>query len=860
MKNNRKSVLAVFLVLALLLPSVLPAFSRSYAAELAPTLAKLSVSVKTGAKKIVKINNLPAGAKVSWKSSRKSVAKVKKTKNNNGKVIGKKKGSANITCRITTKDNKVYSLSCAVKVKKASASTTATTPNPAVAVKINNAAADTTNNAYTITVGQSFTFKADVTAKDTTKTCTDSVFFAVANPELASVSDGGSLTALKPGTTTLTVYAGKTKTEALAGSVKETLPICVKSKEIKVQSVSLAYSTRLVVTFDQPVKADSIFDPASKKIHAGAVSIIGKNVNGTDAKTVGTLTGSLSEDKKTLFVDNSNDFKGTYTVVLTDQIKSEGGTALTTYSEEQKLVDDMGPSYEGTTMDESGMICTIRFNEPVNISKLSLLNAVKANGNPIFGGTTELLKVSSYKLSEDKKSLTIDLSFLISSDQNCEIKVDMYGLMDLSGNASRQYPQTVTLCTNTANKVEAKCTQVYRNGKSLVAVFDQSLCTAGYITVNGMTLPGIVNPDNKKVGIYYLQEGGLQSLSGQQEVTVNGFSVFNNYTTNNVYKTTANFSMAAIAPEVQGTKFITKTKAGVRKNVLEITFDKTVNLNQTSGNITANVVADGTIGSSGSYSYTAEVNGKVVSMTLSGSFIGGSTYNFSLPAGFVTDYYHNDNNAKTISAKKDSGDAVALPGPVQIQLSSSNKKIVYVTFNTMVDMTSAQTVANYSISGLTITNATVVANSAGSPAIVELTLSNELTSLGVPYQVTVRNICGYKGEYAAMADYKEMITLGQNQTLEIIDRVVYSGDNKVILSFNNNLNSGSRVSYQFTGTNNKNYTLKEKPAIKDNTITFVFNETFVVGQSIVMVPATDNHIYDANNTSMLNVPVTVTIY
>lgn len=860
MKNNRKSVLAVFLVLALLLPSVLPAFSRSYAAELAPTLAKLSVSVKTGAKKIVKINNLPAGAKVSWKSSRKSVAKVKKTKNNNGKVIGKKKGSANITCRITTKDNKVYSLSCAVKVKKASASTTATTPNPAVAVKINNAAADTTNNAYTITVGQSFTFKADVTAKDTTKTCTDSVFFAVANPELASVSDGGSLTALKPGTTTLTVYAGKTKTEALAGSVKETLPICVKSKEIKVQSVSLAYSTRLVVTFDQPVKADSIFDPASKKIHAGAVSIIGKNVNGTDAKTVGTLTGSLSEDKKTLFVDNSNDFKGTYTVVLTDQIKSEGGTALTTYSEEQKLVDDMGPSYEGTTMDESGMICTIRFNEPVNISKLSLLNAVKANGNPIFGGTTELLKVSSYKLSEDKKSLTIDLSFLISSDQNCEIKVDMYGLMDLSGNASRQYPQTVTLCTNTANKVEAKCTQVYRNGKSLVAVFDQSLCTAGYITVNGMTLPGSVNPDNKKVGIYYLQEGGLQSLSGQQEVTVNGFSVFNNYTTNNVYKTTANFSMAAIAPEVQGTKFITKTKAGVRKNVLEITFDKTVNLNQTSGNITANVVADGTIGSSGSYSYTAEVNGKVVSMTLSGSFIGGSTYNFSLPAGFVTDYYHNDNNAKTISAKKDSGDAVALPGPVQIQLSSSNKKIVYVTFNTMVDMTSAQTVANYSISGLTITNATVVANSAGSPAIVELTLSNELTSLGVPYQVTVRNICGYKGEYAAMADYKEMITLGQNQTLEIIDRVVYSGDNKVILSFNNNLNSGSRVSYQFTGTNNKNYTLKEKPAIKDNTITFVFNETFVVGQSIVMVPATDNHIYDANNTSMLNVPVTVTIY
>lgn len=859
MRNNRKRILAVCLVLSLLLPCLSTAFLGVHAAELAPTLAKVSVSVRVGAKKVVKINNLPEGATVTWKSSNKTIAKVVKNKKNNGRVTGKKKGSANITCKITTKDNKVYSLSCAVKVKKA-ASTTTTSSNPAVAVKINNAVADTTNNAYTITVGQSFTFKADLTAKDTTKACSDSVFWEISNPEIASISDGGSLTALKAGTATLTVYAGKTKTEALAGSVKATLPICVKSKETKVESVTLAYSTRLVVAFDQPMKADSIFDASSRKINSGAVSITGKSVNGTDAKTVGTLTGSLSEDKKTLYIDNTNEFKGTYNIVLTDQVKSEGGTALTTYSAEQKLVDDIGPSYEGTTMDESGTTCVIRFNEPVNISKLSLLNAVKANGNPIFGGTTELLKVSNYKLSDDKKSLSIDLSFLISSDQNCEIKVDMYGLMDLSGNASRQYPQTVTLCTNTANKVEAKCTQVYRNGKSLVAVFDQSLQTAGYITVNGMTLMGIVNPDNKKTGIYYMQEGGLQSLSGQQTVTVNGFSVFAAPSTTNTYTTTANFSTAAIAPDVQGTSFVTKTEGGVRKNVLEITFDKTVKLNQTSGNITANVVADGTIGTSASYSYTASVNGKVVSMVLSGSFIGGSTYNFSLPAGFVTDYYYNDNNAKTISAKKDSGDAVALPGPVQVQLSTSNHKIVYVTFNTMVDMTSAQTVANYSISGLTITNATVVANSAGSPAIVELTLSSEPSSLGVPYQVTIRNICGYKGEYAAMADYKEMITLGQNQTLEITDKVVYSADNKVILNFNNNLNSGSRISYQFSGTNNKNYTLKENPVIKDNTITFVFNETFVVGQSIVMTPATDNHIYDANNTSMLNVPVTVTIY
>ena len=110
MRNNRKTVLAVCLVLSMILPCLLPAFSKADAAELAPTLAKLSVSVKAGAKKIVKINNLPDGATVKWKSSKKTVAKVKNTKKNNGKITGVKKGSANVTCKITTKDNKVYSL------------------------------------------------------------------------------------------------------------------------------------------------------------------------------------------------------------------------------------------------------------------------------------------------------------------------------------------------------------------------------------------------------------------------------------------------------------------------------------------------------------------------------------------------------------------------------------------------------------------------------------------------------------------------------------------------------------------------------------------------------------------------------
>lgn len=872
--RKKRILLVLCLMLAMLAPGMSGFFGTTVAsveaAQVDPTLAKVTAKLRVGKTGVLKIKNLPEGSKVAWKSSAPTVLKVKKNAKLNGRVKALKVGKATLTCRIKTPKNQKYTLTCTVTVRKALQPEATATPtptptpvaatNPAASIRISNATPDSGNNAFNIVEGQNFTFQAEITAKDTTKASTDQVFWSIDDTSVATVSDAGTLTPVKAGTTTLHAWAGKTKAEAMAGSVKADMPICVKSKEVKVTGVTLCYSTRLAVSFDQPVKADSLFDAGTKVIRQTAVTITGKVVNGQEAKAVGTLTGSLSEDLKTLFIDNTNEYKGTYTVVVTNQAQSEAGIALTAYSADVELVDKMGPTYEGSSMDESGTTCIVKFNEPVDLSKLMIQNVVKRNGQPLFGGTTEITKVSNYKLAADKKSLSIDLSSLISADQNCEIQADFYGLTDLSGNVSQKYPCTIILTTNTTNKVEAKCTQIYRNGKSLVAIFDQSLQTAGTATVNGMTLTGIVNPDNKKTGIYYMEEGGLQGLSGTQSVTVNGFSVFSSTAANNTYTASVNFNQAGTTPEVKSAVFTSKTVNGVKKTILQLTFDKSVKVEIASGNLSANVVTDGTVGTTNSYAYTAAVDGAVVSLELTGTFIGGSTYNFTIPSGMVTDYYHNANNQKTVSAKKDASDSTALPGPVHIQLSSSNKKLVYVTFNTMVDMASAQTVGNYTISGLTITNATLVANTAGSPAVVELTLSTELSNLGVPYQVTIKNILGYKGEYSAMNEYKELITLGQNQTFDVVEKVVYSGENKVILSFSSNVNAGSKVNYQFMGQGNKAYTLKGSPVIKDNTITFVFNETFVQGQTITFTPASDNEIFDANKNYLLNVSQVITIY
>ena len=77
-------------------------------------LNKKSVTLTVGNSQKLKVRNLPDTAKVTWKSSKKSVASVSKK----GRVKAKKKGKTTITCRITygKKSAKTKSLKCKVTV------------------------------------------------------------------------------------------------------------------------------------------------------------------------------------------------------------------------------------------------------------------------------------------------------------------------------------------------------------------------------------------------------------------------------------------------------------------------------------------------------------------------------------------------------------------------------------------------------------------------------------------------------------------------------------------------------------------------------------------------------------------------
>ncbi len=77
-------------------------------------LNKKSVTLTVGDSQKLKVSNLPDNAKITWKSSKKSVATV----NKKGTVRAKKKGKITVKCRITygSKKNKTKTLKCKVTV------------------------------------------------------------------------------------------------------------------------------------------------------------------------------------------------------------------------------------------------------------------------------------------------------------------------------------------------------------------------------------------------------------------------------------------------------------------------------------------------------------------------------------------------------------------------------------------------------------------------------------------------------------------------------------------------------------------------------------------------------------------------
>ena len=114
MKNSRKFCAAMAMLLTV--SAAAPSFSVDTvsAAKKAPKLSKKNLSMTVGQKKTITVKNFKK--KVTWKSSRTSVAKLSAVKKTSVKVIAKKKGKAKVTASFKNGAKKVK-LTCKITVR-----------------------------------------------------------------------------------------------------------------------------------------------------------------------------------------------------------------------------------------------------------------------------------------------------------------------------------------------------------------------------------------------------------------------------------------------------------------------------------------------------------------------------------------------------------------------------------------------------------------------------------------------------------------------------------------------------------------------------------------------------------------------
>lgn len=856
MRKRIYGILALLMVLMLAAP---------VNASLTKAAAKPSFNKKTvklelggGAKKL-KLLNSDEGSTIVWTVKNKKKVGLELKNNDRTAVLTPiKAGDTVVSCVVVTNNKKVYTLECNVKVKNKE--------NPAKSVKITNAVLDETYNAHCLTEGESYKFEAQLISSVSGEPCTDKIFWESSNKNVVKVGSKGKVVAVSAGTAKVTAYAGQTKQGALSSKVKKTVRIHVDASETKVEKVELQHFKQLKIYFNKPMNADSIFDSSTKQVLSSAVVIRPEKDGGTDAMEPGELTASLSADGKELSIFAENGFSGTYGITVTEKVKTKTGISLEeSYYGKTVLKDTTGPMVAAVNTDESGTTCIITFSEPIDISQMVVKDPERTDKAPAYTANWSgfFTTASNYVLSKDKTQLSLDMSRLMEQDLNCEIKVKISGVTDLVNNAANDGSGnayiTVGLITNTLNKQEAKCISVNRNGNSLVAVFDQPINTPGIAIADSDSLIGSVNPDNKKEVIYPLSSN-LLSKKEIIQVRLLGYSVFASSTAANEFTSNVNFQTSKSATLVADSSFTTKTVNQGREKVLSLTFTNSVNVTASTGSISATKTLNGVVSSATDYAYKVSVDKKTMELILTGNFTEQTKYDFTLPAGFFTDVYGNPNDSMVVSVTKTAGDSYPLPAPALIQLDSTAKNKVYVTFHSMIDKESAEKTSNYAIQGSTITSARVMVNDDKNqaPSVIELTLAAPITELDIPYQVKISGIRGYQGEYTDMADYNQMIKLGNN--LNITYTVAAnSNTGQVIITFDSDINASlSRINFAVETNTTRKFTIKGTPAVNGKTVTISLNESLLKGDSITLIPLMDNMVFDTNNRQMLNVPIPVT--
>jgi hypothetical protein len=736
-----------------------------------PTLVKSKVEiVGVGETYQLGIKNKVAGSKYKWSSSDTKIAKV----TSKGLVTTVNKGSTNIKCKITYPSKKTKTLSCKVTVTI-----------PATEIAISNAVE--LKGSHKMTLGQTFDFNTTITPANSS----DKVFWSIEDGDADCIridnNTEGTITATKAGTVVLRATAAKTATQAAANNsiINDAVIIEVVGPTATVRSAEITNSTEIKVVFDSPVDKNTVIGLNNKLSDNIEISLR------TDTKKVlandpGELTASLSADLMTLTISATNMFDGIYGINFTSKILTTSGVAMEQYYKQLNYIDTTAPAILAVELDDTGMSTIIRFTEAVDLTSFKVTNATVLSGVAESGTISTINNKLNYIASADKKSLTINLSKISSSDYGKTFSVVFAGIKDLSGNAPSSYTLTAIVRTDVSLKAQAVPISIVRTSyNTLTATFTRAIEYGGMITINnGISIQGVVDSmNNKKVNYSIAESEAL--LSGIQTVTIGLFNSYNvnpNDTSAQKMKNfSVNFTVDKSNPLLLSYEFDAST------GILTLTYNKDIIINATSGifSSTLATITDD-IKSGTNITYTSLVvadNNKVLKLKMGNMSLMGN-YTFSLDAGFAVDNYKNLSMPRTVTISNANETSSELPGPYMVSQSTTYLSEIYLEFADKIDVLSAQTISNYHIAGVTIISAQVKNNTTDSGSTVLLTVADGSIDVTVERPITITGIKGYNGSYTAITSYSSMVLLKDNKKPYFINPAVFDKLARNIIQLN----------------------------------------------------------------------------
>lgn len=809
-----------------------------------PTFSKSKIEI-VGVEETyqLEIKNQVKGSTYKWTSSKTKVAKV----SSKGMVTTVNKGTSTITCKITYPNKKTKTITCKVTVVV-----------PATGVKINNTVLK--NGAHTLLVGESFNFNRDIEPTNSS----DKTYWTISGGDVDSLrvdnNSNGIVTALKPGKVILKAIAVKSfSSKDIADSiVDDAVIIEVVGPKAAVNSADISGSTEIKVVFDSPVDQSTIIGADGKLLDSIEVSMR-KNVKGVLAKDPGALKATLSTDFKTLIITSTNMFEGEYGINFTNKIKTVAGVAIESYYKQLTYTDTIPPTITGVSLDDSGVIVNIRFNEAIDFSGMKVSNATLL---PTSGLSTNVDQ-STYSIlnnrlnyipSEDKKSLMLNLSKIVTSDFGKHFSITISGVKDLSGNIPVNYTLTAVVYTDTTPKPQAALLSVVRSSyNTLTANFSRSIEYAGWANVNnGVSMNGVVDPkDPKKVN--YTLNNSDASLTGVQSVYVGFWDAYNvisgDMSADQMHERKVNFTTDKTNP------MLLKYEFSPEDYILTLTYNKDVSLNIDTGIFISTLVTvtdEIRPGNNISYKKIESGDEKVIKLLMSNMTLMGD-YTFILDQGFALDSYRNPSLSRSVTISNAGSSSNELPGPYAIVQSTTNLSQIYLEFANMLDVPTAVNPTHYSIPGVQIVSAQVTKNTKDNGATVMLTVVDGSIDVTVERPITIVGLRGYNGSFSEMTAYTTMVELKDNKRPFYIAPPIYDKNslNVIQLNFSEAIQGTMRVKVTEIGTNgNGSYDISNSVSIIGNSVYITLNNIPARG-AYLKIDILENNITDLNGNQVL---------